>query len=122
MKDRKAAPNQPSELEKWLARIEECRSSGKSVRAWCEEQDIPLQTYYRWKKRCTEMLSEQKSAPTTEESGQIVQVNPDTLPTDEGDNFETAVVIHHGESVITFPTGIQLEAVAELVKALNRHV
>lgn len=122
MKDRKAAPNQPSELEKWLARIEECRSSGKSVRAWCMEQGIPLQTYYRWKKRCGVVLSEEKSAPTSEESGQIVQVNSDTLPTDEGDNLETAIVIRHGKSVITFPTGIQLEAVAELVKALNSHV
>ena len=38
-------------LREWLARIAECRNSGKAVKAWCAEQGISVQTYYRWEKR-----------------------------------------------------------------------
>ena len=29
----------------------ECRSSGKSIAAWCEENGINIKTYYFWRKR-----------------------------------------------------------------------
>jgi hypothetical protein len=29
----------------------ECRSSGKSIAAWCEENGINIKTYYFWQKR-----------------------------------------------------------------------
>ena len=38
-------------MQEWSARIAECRSSGMSVRAWCKEQGIAIQTYYHWEKR-----------------------------------------------------------------------
>lgn len=41
-------------MQEWSARIAECRSSGMSVRAWCNEQGISAQTYYRWEKRFAE--------------------------------------------------------------------
>ena len=42
---------QAARMQEWSARIIECRSSGKNVRAWCKEQGIASQTYYRWEKR-----------------------------------------------------------------------
>ena len=35
--------------------------------------------------------------------------------------IETGIIIRHGESVITLPAGSSTEAIADLVKALNRH-
>lgn len=32
--------------EKWLLLIQECRSSGFSARAWCEQNDISINTFY----------------------------------------------------------------------------
>lgn len=37
-------------LEEWKGKVAECRSSGKSVRAWCQEQGISCKTYYYWEK------------------------------------------------------------------------
>ena len=31
----------------WLGLIQECRSSGFSHRAWCEQNDIPINTFYK---------------------------------------------------------------------------
>ena len=39
-----------AQLSEWRARVAACRSSGKSVRAWCAEQNIGLKTYYRWER------------------------------------------------------------------------
>ena len=33
-------------LQEWAARIQDCRSSGLSVRAWCRQEEINAATYY----------------------------------------------------------------------------
>ena len=33
-------------LEEWKERVAACRSSGMSVRGWCQEQGIAYKTYY----------------------------------------------------------------------------
>ena len=40
-----------SYLQLWRSRVMDCRSSGKSVAVWCEENGINIKTYYFWQKR-----------------------------------------------------------------------
>ena len=35
-------------LQEWSARMQDCRSSGLSVRAWRRQEEINTATYYRW--------------------------------------------------------------------------
>ena len=49
-----------------------------------------------------------------------MQVNPDTMPSGEMGSNESGIIIRHGESAVTLPAGSSAEAIAELVKALNR--
>ena len=37
-------------LNEWRMNVERCRSSGQTVREWCKEQGICVQTYYRWER------------------------------------------------------------------------
>ena len=48
-------------LREWSVRIAECRNSGKTVKEWCAEQGISVQTYYRWEKRFVEKGTRQLS-------------------------------------------------------------
>lgn len=41
-------------LQEWAAAIEDCRSSGLSVRQWCRQRGTTPTTYYRWER---ELLS-----------------------------------------------------------------
>ena len=50
-----------------------------------------------------------------------MRVNPDTLLSGDVNAIDTGITIRHGESVINLPAGSSAEAVAELVKALNRY-
>ena len=108
-------------LQEWSARVAECRSSGISVKAWCAEQGIALKTYYNWEKQIVKAATQQYALPAPAQTGLLMQVNPDTMPSDEMGTIETGIIIRHGESVITLPSGSSAEAVADLVKALNRN-
>lgn len=109
-------------MQEWSVRIAECRNSGMSVRAWCNEQGISVQTYYRWEKRFVEKATRQLSLPAPTRAGLLMRINPETMPSDEMNTVGSCITIRHGESVITLPAGSSAEAVADLVKALNRHV
>lgn len=47
-------------MENWTARIMACRSSGMTVRAWCQENGLSEKTYYYWQRRLFQALSEQQ--------------------------------------------------------------
>ena len=108
-------------MQEWSARIAECRSSGMSVRAWCKEQGIAVQTYYHWEKRFVTEATQQLSLPAPTQAGMLMRINPYALPNGDANAIGVGITIRHGESVITLPAGSSAEAVAELVKALNRH-
>jgi len=42
-----SAVKHQARLEEWRTLVVECRSSGKSVRAWCTEHGIGYKTHYR---------------------------------------------------------------------------
>ena len=37
-------------LQQWRKTVQECRSSGKTIKAWCDENQINIKTYYHWQK------------------------------------------------------------------------
>lgn len=41
-------------LEQWRRLIHECRNSGLTIKSWCTENQINMQTYYRWQKKVWE--------------------------------------------------------------------
>ena len=49
-----------AKLQEWAARIQDCRSSGLSVRAWCRQEEINAATDYRWER---ELLTAADQAP-----------------------------------------------------------
>ena len=108
-------------LQGWSARITECRTSGKSVKAWCSEQGIPIKTYYYWEKKFVTEATQQLSLPAPTQAGLLMRVNPDALPSSDVADLGSGVTIRHGESIISLPVGSSAEAIADLVKALNRH-
>ena len=46
--------------QEWAAQIQNCRSSGLPVRAWCRQEGINASTYYRWER---ELLTAANQAP-----------------------------------------------------------
>ena len=49
-----------AKLQEWAARIQDCRSGGLSVRAWCRQEEINAATDYRWER---ELLALAETGP-----------------------------------------------------------
>ena len=111
-----------AKVQEWATRVAECRSSGIGVKAWCREHGISLKTYYNWERQIVKEATRQYALPAAAQEGMLVRVNPDAMASGETAAIESAITIRHGESIITLPVGSSAEAVANLVKALNRHV
>ena len=110
-----------AKLREWSVRVAECRGSGISVKAWCSEHDISLKTYYNWERRIVKAATQPYALPAPTQAGLLMRVCPDTMPSNDTEGIGTGITIRHGESVITLPAGSSAEAVADLVRALNRH-
>ena len=110
-----------AKVQEWSARVAECRSSGIGVKAWCGEHGIALKTYYNWEQQIVKEATQQYSLPAPAQGDMLIRVNPDAMPGGGTVAVESDITIRHGESIITLPAGSSAEAVADLVKALNRY-
>ncbi len=72
-----------AQLQEWSAKVAECRSSGNSVKAWCAEHGISPKTYYNWEKQIVREATQKYALAAPEQSGLLLQVNPDTMPNDD---------------------------------------
>ena len=110
-----------AKVQEWSARVAECRSSGIGVKAWCREHGIALKTYYNWERQIVKEATQQYALPAPAQGDMLIRVNPDAMPGGGTVAIESDITIRHGESIITMPAGSSAEAVADLVKALNRY-
>ena len=58
--------NGQNKLALWAGRISECRNSGQNVKAWCRENGVCEQTYYKWQRRLFEMAQAQQEVQFAE--------------------------------------------------------
>ena len=58
----------------WKQRIQECLSSGLSVKRWCKENHVSSPSFYYWKNR----LEKEQSETSEEEMPVFVEVTPTT--------------------------------------------
>ena len=52
-------------LQEWAVAIQDCRSSGLSVRQWCRQRGITPTTYYRWERELLSIAGSTKALPET---------------------------------------------------------
>ena len=52
--------NQQRKLGEWADRVSDYQKSGLSVWAWCRENGVSEQTYYRWPRRLYELAQNQQ--------------------------------------------------------------
>lgn len=94
--------NQQQKLSEWAERVSACRNSGLSVRAWCQENDVCEQTYYRWQRRLYDLAQEEREggfaeiAPIRRTTGSIavtVQIGSVELAVHNGADAATVEAV-----------------------------
>ena len=102
--------NAAQRAQLWAGRIAECRSSGKSVRAWCREKEISDKTYYYWQRRLyQEMVS-------TAETVSFAEI-PRREQTDQGSGAAAKISLS-GATVEVYP-GADVQMIQAILQTLN---
>ena len=92
--------------EEWQRHISDCQSSGMSVKAWCEANNVPRGSYYAQLRKLREtILSEPHLVPLS-------------LPPEEPDHTGE-IRIESGEIRVTFPADASVEQLTAGLTALK---
>jgi hypothetical protein len=103
----------------WRRRINDQRSSGQSVRAWCEANDAQECSFYWWrarlglcpgKRRLRRTLKSAEAKPTPLAFAEVV-VHPSTA--------EPLRLRFAGQRELILPASMPLEQVAKLIHAIE---
>ena len=98
------ALNSQEKISVWSERISACRSSGISVRAWCEENGISTASYYKWQKKLFHLAAQ--SSPQFAE----VCVAP---------TAKISATVHLGNISVDIHSGADAETTAMLLRILQ---
>ena len=101
-------------LKEWALAIQECRSSGLSVKQWCRERGITTTTYYRWER---EALS--AAAPRLPEAAPEVFVEIPNPARQCRNVAGHSATLRIGENSIEFYQEIGPELLLAMIKGLR---
>lgn len=107
-------------LSLWTARIKECRASGMTVSAWCEQKNIGIKNYYYWmrkiKREAFEELSSQSiSAVTVSNLPVFSKIN---LSTNESKS-RSSVTVHINDFAIDIQDGTSETTILNTLRAIR---
>lgn len=107
---------------KWTPIIAECKSSGKSVRSWCQENDVDEKQFYYWQRRIREKLypvayDNQFITSTTRFAALPKQLLPNSV--DNIASMSSAIVLSYGEVKMEMASTTSPLFLADLLKALH---
>ena len=105
---------QNQRLNEWGQMVQACRSSGKSVSAWCSENDINEKTYYyRQRKVCSALPANRETRPS---ENQIAFA--EVPPVWNGTASKSAITVRMRSVEIDIPNG----ADPRMVEIVLRHL
>ena len=102
-------------LQEWAARIQDCRSSGLSVRAWCRQEEINATTDYRWERELLALAE-------TEPCSSVLAVRFAELPAPKQVSCnvaECSATLHIGNASLDIYPGCDAEQLRLLVELLR---
>ena len=89
----------------WAKLIQECNNSGLSKREFCRQRGISEKSFYYWLRKLRSQIAE-AAVP------QLVQLEPDQAPDD-------MLQIQDRGAELTLPVGVDMDAVAALLRSLQ---
>lgn len=102
--DKIAVVKKEVQLAEWATQIQDCRSSGLTVEAWCEQHGIKSTTYYYRLKRVREELCEQIPFP---------------IGTIEQPPSKSAVTVHANKMTVEIADGTSEQTITAVIRALS---
>ena len=91
--------------QQWEMVVQECAASGLSNREFCRQRGIPEKSFYYWQRKLRQQIVE-SAAP------QLVPLEPVTVS-------EDLLQIQYRGAELKLPAGVDMDAVAALLRSLQ---
>lgn len=103
--------------EQWKSLIKECQSSGMTITAWCKQNSICVQTYYRNLRRLREELCDSLPVSIREPEKPVAFKKLEVhTPTHD---IQAAVIIHLPSASLEIQNGATQQTVEAVLLALK---
>jgi hypothetical protein len=112
-------------LRQWIGIIKECRSSGNSVKSWCEEKGISEKSYFYWQRRvreaaCQELTAYQEQKATKADPGDTgTPVFTECRIPEDNHSGGTAITIHLNRVVVEIRHGADAAMIESILRTLR---
>ena len=110
-----------AKLLEWKDRVTDCRSSGMSVKHWCEENGCSPKTYYRWEQEILGKVRQIAKAPSQPVLAELPLPKPVQDCSLKRDVFVPTAVIRIGQMELELSNTVSGELLSQL-KGLMRFV
>lgn len=111
-------------LSKWMPIVQECRTSGMTVKAWCLKNNVSEQQFFYWQRRVREELCTSVQVPEKENKHQPTIFAP--LPvqnyhkeTPQSDLFRPDLVISIGDYRLELANQTSPELLEAVLKVIH---
>ena len=122
-------PDKQVKLQYWLEVIRQCRASGLTNQAWCEQHNISLKSYYYWiakiRKLALEDLPRKNNGIHATADQNTLLPNPASefaeipLPGRHATCSDPAAVLHIGTITVEVFEDISCELLSTILKAVQ---
>ena len=122
-------PKKQVKIQFWLNAIRECRSSGLTNQAWCEQNNLSLKSYYYWIAKIRKLAIEDiprkdhglslpcATSQTSSSSDEIFTEVP--VPISRQSSSDFAAVIHISDITIDISENVSSEFLVSILKAVR---
>ena len=108
-----------AKLLEWKDRVADCRSSGMSVKHWCEENGCSPKTYYRWEQEILGKVRQIAKAPSQPVLAELPLAKPVQDCSLKRAVFVPTAVIRIGQMELELSNAVSAELLSQL-KGLMR--
>ena len=103
--------------EQWRGQIYECRNSGLTVKSWCEQNQINMQTCYRWQKKVWETGAQSAAiSPVVSGGTTFAEYRPPAYASASG----TAAMLHIGQVRLEIQNGADEQTIEAVIRTVRR--
>ena len=105
--------------QRWRDRIEECRQSGQSIKAWCMQNELKNTTYYYWARKF-KILEPRTAGDNTFAEMVLLPGNNYGTKATQNITERVSLYVSFGDYSIGILDGFNPHTLAELVKVLQK--
>lgn len=109
-------------LAEWKEKVGECRSSGETVKGWCQARGIAIKTYYYWEKEVLAEAEKAKDLAVGERRGGVNFAAVPALP-EQSHQTEAypavAAKVRKGDVEVEIYVGAEAGTIEVLLRALK---